>query len=58
MFHIVVYQKRKEKAITKLIYTVFPKDEEEMPQDFDTYSEAFDFAEEEYGAGNYIIEAA
>ena len=29
-----------------------------MSQDFDTYSEAFDFAEEEYGAGNYIIEEA
>lgn len=41
-----------------MIYTVFPKDEEEMPQDFDTYSEAFDFAEEEYGTGNYIIESA
>ena len=41
-----------------MIYTVFPKDEEEMPQDFDTYSKAFDFAEEEYGAGNYIIDAA
>mgnify|MGYP000016524682 FL=1 len=41
-----------------MIYTVFPKEDGEMPQDFDTYSEARDFADEEYGEGNYTIESA
>ncbi len=29
-----------------MIYTVFPKNEDEMPQDFETYQEAFEYAEE------------
>ena len=29
-----------------MIYTVFPKDESEMPQDFSTYKEAKEYAEE------------
>ena len=41
-----------------MIYTVFPNEDGEMPQDFATYSEARDFADEEYGEGNYTIESA
>ena len=37
--------------------TVFPKEEGEMPQDFPSYAEAKEFADEEYGEGNYIIES-
>lgn len=37
--------------------TVFPKEEEEMPQDFLSYAEAKKFADEEYGEGNYTIES-
>lgn len=29
-----------------MIYTVFPKDADEMPQDFETYQEALEYAEE------------
>ena len=47
---------RKEK---KMIYTVFFKNEEEVPQDFATYGEAENYAEEikaESGIG-YVIES-
>lgn len=39
-----------------MIYTVFPKDEGEMPQDFPTYSDAKEYGDEEFGEGNYTIE--
>ena len=29
-----------------MIYTVFPNDEDTMPQDFETYQEALEYAEE------------
>ena len=38
-----------------MIYTVFPKEDGEMPQDFDTYSEARDFADEEVQHGHIIL---
>lgn len=37
--------------------TVFPKEEGEMPQDFSSYAEAKEFADEKYGEGNYTIES-
>lgn len=29
-----------------MIYTVFPKDEQYLPQDFPTYAQAYEYAEE------------
>jgi hypothetical protein len=40
----------------RMIYTVFPKDEGEMPQDFPTYSDAKEYGDEEFSKGNYTIE--
>lgn len=40
-----------------MIYTVFPKEEGEMPQDFPTYSDAQEYGDEEFGRGNYTIES-
>lgn len=37
-----------------MIYTVFPKDPSEMPQDFETEKEAREYAEEL--TGDYLIE--
>lgn len=39
-----------------MIYTVFPKDENELPQDFRTYENAEDWAEENLDCG-YEIES-
>lgn len=43
------------------IYTVFPNNlseaASEMPQDFETYQEAKDYGDEQFGAGNYTIES-
>ena len=36
--------------------TVFPNDLDKMPQDFPTWEEAIQYADEEYGKGNYTIE--
>ncbi len=36
---------------------VFPKDENELPQDFPSYAEAKECADEEFGDGNYTIES-
>lgn len=41
----------------RMIYTVFPKDEGEMPQDFQTYSDAKEYGDGEFGKGNYTIES-
>jgi hypothetical protein len=38
-------------------YTVFPKQEGEMPQDFPTYLDAQEYGDEEFGRGNYTIES-
>lgn len=40
-----------------MIYTVFPKQEGETPQDFPTYSDAQEYRDEEFGRGNYTIES-
>lgn len=40
-----------------MIYTVFPKDNGKMPQDFPTYPDAKEYGDEEFGEGNYTIEA-
>lgn len=40
-----------------MIYTVFPKDKEEMPQDFSDYQDAKNYGDEEFGPGNYEIES-
>ena len=48
-----------QKEGREMIYTVFFKSDEEMPQDFATYSEAENYAEEiksRYGI-NYVIES-
>lgn len=37
-----------------MIYTVFPKDEDRMPQDFSTYKEAKEYGDE-YENGEYVI---
>lgn len=37
--------------------TVFPKDKTELPQDYLTYKEAKESADERYGEGNYTIES-
>lgn len=39
-----------------MIHTVFPKDENEMPQDFPTYEEAKEYGDEEFGENGYTIE--
>ena len=39
-----------------MIYTVFPKDEDKLPQDFPTFSDALDYAEENLDCG-YTIES-
>ncbi len=57
---IVVYTtltiNKEDKTMT---YTVFPKNEDEMPQDFSTYKEAHEYAEwlEENGKGESVIES-
>lgn len=43
------------KSYWPTIYTVFPKDPDEMPQDFDTYEEAQLYGIEKFGHGNFII---
>ncbi len=40
-----------------MIYTVFPKDESEMPQDFPSYKEAKEYGDEWLGEGNYENES-
>ena len=40
-----------------MIYTVFPKDETEMPQDFPSYKDAKDYGDSEFRAGNYEIQS-
>ena len=40
-----------------IIYTVFPNDPAELPHDFDTYREAKEYGDEEYGPGNYQIQS-
>lgn len=37
--------------------TIFPKDPEEMPQDFPTWQEAEEYSKEMFGEGNYTIES-
>ena len=57
--------KKKEESMTKdgwmyeghgTFWTVFPKDENAMPQDFPTKEEAKEYGDEEFGEGNYTIE--
>lgn len=43
--------------MSELFYTVFPNDENEMPQDFPSYEEAKEYGNEMFGEGNYSIEA-
>lgn len=40
-----------------MIYTVFPNDPDEMPQDFETKSEAIKYGNEQFGEGEYTIES-
>jgi hypothetical protein len=39
-------------------WTLFPSDETEPPQDFDSWYEAKKYGDEMYGEGNYTIEEA
>jgi len=48
---------RKDGVWENEFWTVFPKDENELPQDFPTYEEAEEYAEEKFCSGNYIIES-
>ena len=43
--------------MSELFYTVFPNDENEMPQDFPSYEEAKEYGNKMFGEGNYSIEA-
>ena len=40
-----------------MIYTVFPMNGIDMPQDFESYEEAKRYGEEEFGPGEYEIES-
>lgn len=40
-----------------MIYTVFPKDKDELPQDFSTYEEAVAYGIEYFGESGYVIES-
>ena len=40
-----------------MIYTVFPKDPAELPQDFPTWAAADDYGKGEYGPGEYEIQS-
>ena len=40
-----------------MIYTVFPKDKGELPQDFPTYEEAVAYGTERFGKDAYVIES-
>lgn len=51
MYGVKVISKR------ETIYTVFPHDTDEMPQDFETEWEAIEYGNENYGEGNYTVEA-
>ncbi len=49
--------KRRTAEMTGPIYTVFPSDPNEIPQDFDTYYEAREYGEKHFGSGKYTIES-
>lgn len=40
-----------------MIHTVFPKDADEMPQDFPTWEEAKEYAEENFSECGCVIES-
>lgn len=40
-----------------MIHTVFPKDADEMSQDFPTWEEAKEYAEENFSECGYVIES-
>ena len=40
----------------QVIWTLFPNDESEMPQDFYSWYEAKQYGDEMFGEGNYTIE--
>ena len=40
-----------------MIYTVFPKDKDELPQDFSTQEEAVAYGIEYFGESGYVIES-
>lgn len=48
---------KEENIMDDYFVTVFPKDECELPQDFSSYTEAKEWADEEFGEGNYTIES-
>lgn len=39
-----------------MIYTVFPHENDYLPQDFPTYEEAEEYGNEEFGPEGYVIE--
>jgi hypothetical protein len=43
--------------VQDMIYTVFPKDKGELPQDFPTYEEAVAYGTECFGKDGYVIES-
>ena len=45
------------KGGNNMIHTVFPKDADEMPQDFPTWEEAKEYAEENFSECGYVIES-
>lgn len=52
MFAYAAAIRRKE---NKMIYTVFPKDKDSMPQDFETYQEAKSYGDDVLGKDQYQI---
>lgn len=41
----------------EIIYTVFPNDTDEVPQDFETKWEAYEYGNERFGEGNFVVES-
>lgn len=41
----------------EIIFTVFPNDPREMPQDFESIREAEEYGDEMFGRGNYQIQS-
>lgn len=39
----------------EIFWTVFPNDNNEVPQDFETYEDAVEYGNEQFGEGNYEI---
>ncbi len=55
--HPAGLRREKGRKMNDWFCTVFPNDENELPQDFPTYEEAKEYGDEKFGIGNYTIES-